>query len=217
MQRHRIRRRMDSWATDVRHRPASDQWLNLTRRTAHTVTTDGNDTMDIRFDVFNLIFRDALLRALLVNHANRIDNVLAPERAGTGTCFVALRWADNDGARAAAGSQLLTAQAHMPRHRSDDHVYLDVVLERLRAALPVGASSDSFTIRCRESSPEVMDSGAGTIFKTTTFEIAPASPEQVGRILLDLPPWTARAEALAAGLTTPGGLVAAGAGSPGLN
>jgi hypothetical protein len=96
-------------------------------------------------------------------------------------------------------------------------VYLDVVLQRLRAALPVGAASDSFTIRCRESSPEVMDSGAGTIFKATTFEIAPASPEHVGRILLDLPPWTGCAETLSAGLATPGGLVAASAGSPSLN
>jgi hypothetical protein len=174
-------------------------------------------TMDLRFDVFNLIFRDALLRALLVNYADRIDSGHAPERAGAGTCFVALRWSDNDGARAAAGSQLLTAQAHMPRHRSDDHEYLDVVLQRLRAALPAGAASDSFTIRCRESSPEVMDSGTGTIFKTSTFEIAPASPEHVGRILLDLPPWTGRAEAPAAGLTAPGGLVAASAGSPSLN
>ncbi|MCH6164250.1 hypothetical protein [Pseudonocardia alaniniphila] len=173
--------------------------------------------MDIRFDVFNLIFRDALLRALLVNHANRIDSGHASERAAAGMCYVALRWADNDGARAAEGSQLLTAQAHMPRHRSDDHVYLDVVLERLRAALPVGAASDSFTIRCRESSQEVMDSGAGTIFKTTTFEIAPASPQRAGRILLDLPSWTGRAEALAAGVTTPRGLVAAGPGSPSLN
>jgi hypothetical protein len=173
--------------------------------------------MDIRFDVFNLIFRDALLRALLVNHANRIDSGYASERAGAGMCFVALRWADADGARAAAGAQLLTAQAHMPRHGSDDHGYLDVVLERLRAALPVGAASNSFTIRCRESSPEVMDSGAGTIFKTTTFEVAPASPERAGRILLDLPSWTGRVEALAAGAATPGGLVAASSGSPSLN
>jgi hypothetical protein len=173
--------------------------------------------MDIRFDVFNLIFRDAVLRALLVNHANRIDGGRTPEWADAGMCYVALRWADNDGARAAAGSQLLTAQAHMPRHRSDDHVYLDVVLQRLRAALPVDAASDAFTIRCRESSPEVMDSGAGTIFKTTTFEIAPAPPERMGRILLDLPPWPGRVEAVTAGLTVPGGLVAASAGSPGLN
>lgn len=173
--------------------------------------------MDIRFDVFNLIFRDALLRALLVNHANRIDSGHAPESAGAGTCFVALRWADIDCARAVAGSQLLTAQAHMPCHRPDDHVYLDVVLQRLRAALPVGAAGDSFTVRCRESSPEVMDSGAGTIFKTSMFEIAPASPERVGRILLDLPPWTGRAEVLATGLATAGGLAAASVGSPGLN
>jgi hypothetical protein len=173
--------------------------------------------MDIRFDVFNLIFRDALLRALLVNHANRIDSGHAPERADAEPCFVALSWADNEGARATAGSQLLTAQAHMPRHRLDDHVYLDVVLQRLRAALPAGAASDAYTIRCRESSPEAMDSGAGTIFKTTTFEIAPASPEHAGRTLLDLPPWSGRGEALAAGLTAPGGLVAAGAGSPSLN
>jgi hypothetical protein len=30
MRQHRIRRPMDSWATDVRHRQASGQWLNLT-------------------------------------------------------------------------------------------------------------------------------------------------------------------------------------------
>jgi hypothetical protein len=173
--------------------------------------------MDLRFDVFNLIFRDALLRTLLVNHANRIDGGHAPEWAGAGACFVALKWADNDGARGVAGSQLLTAQAHMPHHRSDDHVYLDVVLQRLRAALPVGAVSDSFTIRCRETSPGVMDSGVGTVFKTSTFEIAPASPERVGRALLELPSWTGRVELPAAGLVAPGGFVAATGGSPSLN
>jgi hypothetical protein len=43
MQQHCIRRPIDRWATDVRHRAAFGQWLNLTRRTAHTVTTDGDD------------------------------------------------------------------------------------------------------------------------------------------------------------------------------
>jgi hypothetical protein len=174
-------------------------------------------TMDLRFDVFNLIFRDAMLRALLVNHANRIESGNAPERTADGTCFVALTWANNEGVCAAAGSQLLTAQAHMPRERSSDHVYLDAVLHRLRAALPLGAASDAFTIRCRETSREVMDSGVGTIFKATTFEIAPASPQRAGRALLELPAWTGCVEAGATGRVALTGLVAPSSGSPSLN
>src|SRR4051812_35274570 len=108
-------------------------------------------TMDLRFAVFNLIFRDAVLRSLLVNYADRVESGCLPERTWTGACYVELKWADNDSASAPAGSQLLTAQVHMPRHRSAEQVCLDAVLQRLRAALPVKAANGSFTVRCRET------------------------------------------------------------------
>jgi hypothetical protein len=35
-----------------------------------------------------------------------------------------------------------------------------------------------------------MEDGADTIFKTSTFEIAPAPPQRTGAALLSLAPWT---------------------------
>jgi hypothetical protein len=169
--------------------------------------------MDLRFAVFNLIFRDAVLRTLLVNYADRVESGCLPERAWTGACYVELTWTDNDAASAAAGSQLLTARVHMSRQCSAEQVCLDAVLQRLREALPV--ANGPFTVRCRETTREIVDSGVDTVFKATTFEVAPHTPRHPGAELLDLPPWTERPDA-----TVPfslSDLVAPHPGSAGLN
>jgi hypothetical protein len=153
--------------------------------------------MDLRFAVFNLIFRDAVLRTLLVNYADRVESRCLPERTWTGACYVELTWTDNDAASAPAGSQLLTAQVHVSRHRSAEQVFLDAVLQRLREALPVNAANGLFTVRCRETTREVVDSGVDTVFKATTFEVAPHTPRHPDTELLDLPPWTERPGATA--------------------
>jgi hypothetical protein len=112
-------------------------------------------------------------------------------------CCVELTWTDDDAASAPAGSQLLTAQVHVSRHRSAEQVCLDAVLQRLREALPVSAANGSLTVRCRETTREVVDSGVDTVFKATTFEVAPRAPRHPNAELLDLPPWTERPDATA--------------------
>lgn len=173
--------------------------------------------MDVRLAVFNLIFRDAALRMLLINYADRVESGRLPARTWTGACYVELKWADNDAASAPEGSQLLTAQVHMPRHRSAEQVCLDDVLQRLRAALPVNATSGSFTVRCRETTREVLGSGVDTVFKTTTFEVAPHAPRCHHAALLDLPHWTGRPDLGATAPFSVSDLVGPPPGSAGLN
>lgn len=146
--------------------------------------------MDLRFAAFELITRDAELRALLVNYADRVEQGHGPDGTAPATCFLALKWTDNDRPEAPAGSQLLTAQVHMPRHHSSDLPFLDLVLARLRAALTVNPANALITTRCLETSPEVMEDGVDTIFKTSTFEVAPAPPQRTGVAVLELAPWT---------------------------
>lgn len=146
--------------------------------------------MDLRFAAFELITRDAELRTLLVNYADRVEHDRAPEGTAPETCFLALKWSDDDRPGAPEGSQLLTARAHMPRHRRNEHLFLDLVLGRLRAALAMDAAKRSITARCLEMPREIMEDGVGMIFKTSTFEIAPAPPQRTGEALLELVPWT---------------------------
>ena len=146
--------------------------------------------MDLRFAAFALITRDAQLRALLVNYADRLEHGPAEDGTAPGACFLALRWSEDDRPGAPDGSQLLTARAHMPRHRTDEHLILDLVLRRLRAALAVDAAQQVLTARCLGMSREIKEDGVDTIFKTCTFEIAPAPPQRSGPTLLELVPWT---------------------------
>jgi hypothetical protein len=158
--------------------------------TGDTAPTDGTITMDLRFAAFELITRDAELRALLVNYADRVEHGRAPDGTAPETCFLALKWSDNDRPDAPAGSQLLTARAHMPRHRPNERLFLDLVLGRLRAILAVDTAKRLITARCLGTSREIMDDAGDTIFKTSTFEVAPARPQRTGEALLELAPWT---------------------------
>jgi hypothetical protein len=149
--------------------------------------------MDLRFVAFDLIARHTGLRALLVNYADRIEHGHAPDGPATGTCFLALQWIGNDPTYAPAEPQLLMAEAHIPRHRSREHLFLDFVLERLRAALTVGAARKLIAIRCLATSPDFAESDVGTIYKTSAFEIAPATRQRTREDALKLErlePWT---------------------------
>jgi hypothetical protein len=78
----------------------------------------------------------------------------------------------------------------MPCHRSSERLFLDFVLERVRAALAVGEANGLITLRCVETSREVTVSDVDTIYKTSTFEISPATRQRSGAALLELAPWT---------------------------
>jgi hypothetical protein len=163
--------------------------------------------MDLRFAAFELITRDAELRTLLVNYAYRVEHGHAPDGTAPARCFLALKWTDNDRPGAPAGSQLLTARVHMPRHRASEPPFLDLVLARLRAALTVSAATALITTRWLGTSTMAMEYGADTIFKTSTFEIAPVPPQRTGAALLGLAPWTGCVRRGEASFIAPSGAV----------
>jgi hypothetical protein len=146
--------------------------------------------MDLRFAAFALIARDSGLRALLVSYADHVEH--DPDRDGPApeACFVALQWTGDDRACAASGPQLLTARVHMPARRCRDHLFLDLVVQRLRSALAADRPDRLIAARCLGTSGELVDNAADTVFKTCTFEITPAAPRHTGAILRRLVPWT---------------------------
>ncbi len=132
--------------------------------------------MDLRFDVFNLIDRDRMLRGLLMSYADHLDG-----RVPDGNSYLALQWttADPD---AADGSEVLTAYAHTTSRTTSGLSYLDSVLERLQTAVSDDTARTRVSSRCTETSNGFMDAGGDTVFKTSTFEFTPAAALRDGRL-----------------------------------
>ena len=146
-------------------------------------------TMDLRFAAFVRITRDAGLRSLLVNHADRIDHDRSQEGPAPDACFLALRWTTDHRTYAPAGSEVLTACVHLPLHRRGEYLFLDFVLERLRAALAADTVDAAITTRCLGTSRAFVDSSADTIAKRCTFVISPAGTRPAVVSLPQLAPW----------------------------
>jgi hypothetical protein len=145
--------------------------------------------MDLRLVAFDLIARDIGLRALLVNYADRLEDDCG-DCSATAACFLALQWSVDESRPAAAGSQLLTARAHLPRQRAGERLFLDFVLDRVRAALARTARNGSVAARYLGTSREFLDSELDTISKTSLFQIAPAPPPpHDAATLLTMAPW----------------------------
>jgi hypothetical protein len=132
-------------------------------------------TVDLRFEVFNLIDRDSVLRSLLLSYADRLDGSHVPDGTAGGDCFLALQWTtgDHDVDHCA---EVLTAYAHMPRCSPSGFGFLDSVLERLLTAVSDDAARTRVSTRWTGTSPGVVDIGCDTVFKISTFEFAPALP-----------------------------------------
>jgi len=144
--------------------------------------------VDLRFEVFNLIYRDRALRALLLNYAGLLDGRPAPEGTSSKNCFLALQWADDPAEGAVPGSQVLTARAHMPRDASSGHWCPDDVLQRLRAVLESDVAVALVAARCTGVSPEVIDLSGDTTFTSCRFEIAPVPSRSIRRTPLEPAP-----------------------------
>jgi hypothetical protein len=146
--------------------------------------------MDLRFAAFELLTRDAALRALLVNYADRLDHARAAAGPAPAARFLALAWTDGDGPDDRACSQVLTARVHLPRELADEHAFLDTVLAQLRAALTGPDARGLISARRLPPSRPALEHGVDTIFKTGRFEISPAPARGSGAALRDLAPWT---------------------------
>ena len=130
--------------------------------------------MDIRSAVFDLIDGDLALRALGVAHGRCGHHGQA--RRIPGSCFIVMEWAADDHPSAPAGAELLTVRAHLPTERSSQHLILDLLLHRTRAVLSAGTADGPITSLHRGTSPHVVHSDFGTVFKSSTFQVAPRQP-----------------------------------------
>lgn len=164
--------------------------------------------MDLRFAAFELIARDSGLRALLVSYADHVEHDRDRDGPAPDACFVALQWTGDERASAASGPQLLTARVHMPARRCREHLFLDLVVQRLRSALAADRADRLIAARCLGTSGELVDSAAETVFKTCTFEISPAVPRPTGAILRRLVPWPGDVDRGGSGSVTAGDAVA---------
>ena len=122
--------------------------------------------MDLRFAVFTRIARDDVLKRLLVNYADRLDDLVVGDGTASDTCYLTLEWSADDRTTAPPEAESVTFRAHVPRHDREGASCLDVVMCRLEAALAADGADGSISI-LRRRSPEVVESGADTIFKTT--------------------------------------------------
>jgi hypothetical protein len=133
----------------------------------------GETSMDLRLAVFERIAGDDLLRRLLVNYADRLDDLVGTGGPASDTCYLTLQWSPVDSHDAPHDAESMTVRAHMPRSRADEYWYLDIVLRRLDAALEVGDADGAVKVLPGRTSSEVIETGADTIFKTRTYDVAP--------------------------------------------
>ena len=130
--------------------------------------------MDLRFEAFNLIDRDPVLRALLVTCATRLEYAGAPDARANEDCFVVLAWMDGERLNAPPGTEVLKADVHMARSGRARRWHLDMVLQRLEAALTDDVARRLVTARCVGTQHQAMESTDDTIFKSSTFAITSA-------------------------------------------
>jgi hypothetical protein len=145
--------------------------------------------MNIRSDTFDLIARDVALRVLPVTDGDRVHPGQSNWGTAQGSCFIELEWAVDEREDAPAGSLCLTVRAHLPRHRAHEHLLLDFLLQRARMVLAAGAPDASITSHYHGTLCDVADSGADTLFKSSSFQIAPRPAPREGTTHLRLVPW----------------------------
>ena len=74
--------------------------------------------MDLRFALFERIAQDSVLRRLLVNYADRLDDPAFPPGPTDDTCYLTMEWTTDDRTNTSPEGESLTVRAHVPRHRS---------------------------------------------------------------------------------------------------
>jgi hypothetical protein len=130
--------------------------------------------VDIHFTVFNLLYRDPVLRRLLINYADRVEHskVSGQEPAAT-SCFLTLKWAPCRTLPLEDGSEILTVRVHIPDYCWNEHLYLDSVLGRVQAAFSTCARSESIRATLLRTSCTATRIGGKTIFKASSLVITP--------------------------------------------
>jgi hypothetical protein len=145
--------------------------------------------MDVRSAVIDLLAGDVVLRAVSLTHLDCEQSGHAAPRSSFATCSLVLEWGLNDQA-GASGSHLLTVWAHLPRQHSKEHLFLDFLLQRVRAVLLTGTADGSITTEYRGMSRHVVvNSSVDTISVSNRFRVNARRPRHKGMSLRGLVPW----------------------------
>lgn len=145
--------------------------------------------MDLRFEAFNLIDRDPVLRSRLVTCATCLVYAGASDARASQGCFLVLAWTGGRPPNAPPGTEVLRADVHLPRSGPAGLRQLDMVLQRLEAALVDDVARGLIRARCVGRPHQVMEGEDDTLVKSSTFEIAPARSR-----LVRFAPWRAGAD-----------------------
>ncbi|MGY1639840.1 hypothetical protein ACI782_01745 [Geodermatophilus sp. SYSU D00703] len=130
--------------------------------------------MDLRRVVGGLLTRDAVLSALLLNYADRLER--GPS-AATDPCFIVPSW--DDGVPGSPHeTRVLTVTAHTCRDDPRPHDHLDAVLGLLDRVLTGEEARRSITTRSAGTSAD-LHVGVDTVAKVATWEITLTPSPQV--------------------------------------
>ena len=158
--------------------------------------------MDVRLAVGGLISRDAVLRSLVLNYAERLEQPRpGSATTETTTAFIVPSWTDDDG-RHAVGD-ILEVQAHIAGGGPAVHPYIDVILRLVHEVLTVDAASVSIRAQRLTRSGEILAGGHDTVYKTATWQIT-AAPRHGPEVPRRSPSWPPRRDLGSAGFVAPG-------------
>jgi hypothetical protein len=148
--------------------------------------------MNIRSVTFDLIAQDVALRAFRVTDAVRVHPAHSTGSTAPESCFIELEWAMGERMVAPDGSLFLTVRAHLPCRRSAEHLLLDFLLQRVQMVLAAGAADGLIRSWYQGTLRDVAKSGSDTIFKSSTFQIAPGLPQREREAMTQFcpTPWT---------------------------
>jgi hypothetical protein len=160
--------------------------------------------MNVRLAVGGLLTRNAVLSALLLNYADRLDQECYGHGTATAPCFIVPTWTVDQRPSAPQGSQVLTVEAHTSRNDPRRHENPDSILALLHTVLTDDQASGSITTRRLPTSPDLVPGGRGTVCKVGAWEIALAPARPPGSAQPQRLPWPDCNAVTAAGFLTPG-------------
>jgi hypothetical protein len=130
--------------------------------------------MDLRLVVGGLLTRDAVLSALLLNYADRLERGPVEPCAGTTARFIVPCWAADERPSAPPRGRLLRVEAHASPADPGRHENLDAILRRLDAVLTDDQAGRSIRARRLLGSADLRSSPFGTVVRVGVWAVAPA-------------------------------------------
>jgi hypothetical protein len=145
--------------------------------------------MDLRREVGGLLTRNAVLRTLLMNYADRLQQSCAGNGSATAPCFIVPTWDVDRRLSRRPRSRVLTVEAHTSCSDPTRDEDLDAILRLVHVVLTDDHAGTSITARRLATSAEVTTSGRDTVVRMGFWEIVPVPSCDLGGTRPRLLPW----------------------------